>query len=188
MKFGPKGLRFLAPVWPHFRGHRYFLAKQSTIHLQETALVVEGYQMRFRLPLVEWPIRGLLSEWTTLTIPYSHIVRHVHERYRLVKMLYWVLGAVVFLLGMMLLAYNSGRPGSNDAVELLLLLILGVGILPLFGLLVHLVLRPRHLLVFRGEDGRRQLLCFRFQSSKRRSEFVKLLQANCDVVETTAER
>jgi hypothetical protein len=186
MKFGPKGLRFLAPVWPHFRGHRYFLARQSTIHLQETALVVEGYQMRFRLPLVEWPIRGLLSEWTTLTIPYSHIVWHVHQRYRIAKTLYWLGGAVVLLLGVMLLAYSAGRPGANASVMLLLLLVFAIGLV-LFGILVHLVLRPRHLLAFRGEDGKQQLLCFRFQSPKHRREFLQLLQANRAVVETTAE-
>jgi hypothetical protein len=185
MKYGPHGVRFLAPVWPWSRGHLYFLAKHNTVHLQETALVVEGYQMRFRMPLFEWPIRKLLSEWTTLTIPYSHIVRHVQERYLIAKAIYWLLGLCVSLwLATVALAIRA--PSNQQSTALMLFLTVVVVVL-LFGVIVHLILRPRHLLVFHDEDGKRHLLCFRFQSAKRRKEFVKQLQANCQVGEDTAE-
>ena len=48
MKFGPKGLWLTWPIWTPFRRHLAFLGRGGTLHLQETALVIEGDLLRFR--------------------------------------------------------------------------------------------------------------------------------------------
>ena len=76
MKFGPRDLRFAYPVWASFRGVVVFIGRRNTLHLQETALVIEGDLLRFQLPVIDWFVRRVFCEWTMLTVPYSRIVRH----------------------------------------------------------------------------------------------------------------
>ncbi len=169
MKFGPRDLRFAYPVWASFRGLLVFIGRRNTIHLQETALVIEGDLMRFHLPIVDWFVRRVFCEWTTLTVPYSRIVRHRYCRYRAVKVLWWLLVAGV---GALLLVFG-GEPWGVGLVVLVLCVL---------GLLLHFVFRPRHVLTFRGADGKRRLVCFRFTSPAQRQKFLGLLQANLDAV------
>jgi hypothetical protein len=51
---------------------------------------------------------------------------------------------------------------------------------------VHLLLRQRNVLVFRGADGKRRLFCFRITSRPQRKKFISLLNANLDAVQKLA--
>ena len=90
MKFGPHSLRFLAPVWTMFRRYLVFVGRTTTIHLQETALVIEGDRRLFTLPILDMFVQPALSERSMVTIPYSRILRHVHARYLAVKIITWL--------------------------------------------------------------------------------------------------
>ena len=70
MKFGPRELRFTYPVWASFRGLVVFVGRRNTIHLQETALVIEGDLLRFQLPVIDRFVRRVFCEWSMVTVPY----------------------------------------------------------------------------------------------------------------------
>jgi len=169
MKFGPRELRFTYPVWASFRGLVVFVGRRNTIHLQETALVIEGDLLRFHLPVIDRFVRRVFCEWTMVTVPYSRIVRSRYCRYLEVKVLWWLLVAGV---GALLLAFGGQFWGVVKVVLVLCVL----------GLPLHFVLRPRHVLAFRGADGKRRLVCFRIKSRERRQKFMGLLKANLDAV------
>jgi len=174
MKFGPRELRFTYPVWASFRGLVVFVGRRNTIHLQETALVIEGDLLRFQLPVIDRFVRRVFCEWSMVTVPYSRIVRHKYCTYRAAKVLWWLLVAAVGGFLGLVLARGPGKEPFALAGLLLALVVLGV--------LMHVVLRPRHVLAFRGADGKRRLVCFRFTSRPPRTGFVRLLNANLDAV------
>jgi hypothetical protein len=175
MKFGPRDLRFTYPVWASFRGVVVFTGRRNTLHLQETALVIEGDRLRFQLPIIDWFVRRVFCEWSMMTVPYSRIVRHKHCAYRTVKVLWWLFAAVA--AGFLGLAVALSPHKEYGALAGLL------AALFVLGLLLHLVFRPRHVLTFRGADGKRRLVCFRFTSRPQRKQFMRLLKANLDAVQ-----
>ena len=78
MKLEARHVRFRASL-PWFTRHRMlFVGKRNTLQLLETALVIEGYLMRLFFPLVDAFFRRPLSEWSTITVPYSRILRFKH--------------------------------------------------------------------------------------------------------------
>ena len=174
MKFGPRDLRFTYPLWTTFRNVQVFIGRRNTIHLQETAVVIEGDRMRFQLPIIDRFVRRVFCEWTMVTVPYSRIVRHKHCTYRTAKVLWWLFAALV--AGLMTFLFVLQPHKEYEALALLL------PALALVGLLVHLLLRQRHVLVFRGADGKRRLVCFRITSRPQRKQFLNLLKANLDAV------
>jgi len=174
MKFGPRHLRFTYPVWASFRGLVVFIGRRNTLHLQETALVIEGDLLRFQLPIIDRFVRRVFCEWSMVTVPYSRIVRHRYCRYQTVKVLWWLFAAAAAgLLGLAVVM----QPQKEYAAPLTLLLVLLV-----LGVLLHFVFRPRHVLTFRGADGKRRLVCFRFTSRRERKKFLGLLKANLEAV------
>lgn len=53
------------------------MSGKGTLHLQETAMVLEGGLPRFRVPFLGgWVLEAILAERTVRTIPYSAILRH----------------------------------------------------------------------------------------------------------------
>jgi hypothetical protein len=177
MKIDPRHIRFLAPLpWPTRR--RVILhGRGNTMHLLETALVIEGYRQRLFFPVVDRFLRLALSEWTTVTVPYSRIVRFTHER-RLVARGLALLGvwapvtpALVLTAGELLTAPQA----AGEEIPALLAMFLGA--LVLSGLLLYL-LRPRNSLVYRQADGKRALVVFRIASRKRQKAFAALLERN----------
>ena len=71
MKFGPHGLEFTAPAWAPCRRRLTFLGRGNTLFLQETALVIEGNLLRFKLPVLDRYIQRAFCEWSTVTITVS---------------------------------------------------------------------------------------------------------------------
>jgi hypothetical protein len=174
MKFGPRELRFTYPVWASFRGLVVLVGRRNTLHLQETALVIEGDLLRFQLPIIDRFVRRVFCEWTMVTVPYSRIVRHKYCTYRTAKVLWWLLvAAAAGFLGFVLATLPKKEPAALAALMLVLVVL---------GLLLHFVLRPRHVLTFRGADGKRRLVCFRFTGRPQRNQFICLLTANLDAV------
>jgi hypothetical protein len=168
MKFGPPALRFLRPFAP-FRRQLRFVGRQNTIHLQETALVIEGHLLRFRLPVVDRFVQRAFCEWSMVTVPYSRIVRHTYHSRLIVKVLWWFfIGPVAALVGFATLGLE--RDWFSAGMSGLLLVVAG--------LLFHMVFRPRQSLVFRRADGKPCLVCFRFTSRQQRQKFAGLLEAN----------
>jgi hypothetical protein len=174
MKFGPRDLRFTYPVWASFRGLLVFIGRRNTLHLQETALVIEGDLLRFHLPIIDRFVRRVFCEWSMVTVPYSRIVRHKHCAYRSVKVLWWLFVAVAGAFLGLAAALSPHKEYGALAGLLAALLLVGV--------LLHLLFRQRHVLVFRGADGKRRLVCFRFTARPQRTKFLKLLKANLDAV------
>jgi hypothetical protein len=172
MKFGPKALRFTLPAFAMFHRYLWFVGRDNTIHLQETAAVVEGDLVRFSLPVLDLFVKRAFAERSMITIPYSRIVRHVHQTYLAAKLIWWLLAAAA--LAWCYFAFDDG--GAPE----LTLYICGIFalILLVLGVLVHWVFHSRHALTFRRADGKRSVVCFRFTSRKRRREFMDVLKAN----------
>jgi hypothetical protein len=177
MKCKPRFLRFDRPVWTPSRGQLIFLGKGNTLHLQETALVVEGNLLCFRLPVVDRFIQRAFSRWSMVTVPYSQITYHVYRTYRIAKGIYWGLAGLAFALAYVLMSRSEAFAGDRSgALDLLFLLALW---LLLIGAWVHLrTFRSRHLLWFLNKDDDQRLLCFRFLSRDLRQRFMEVLEAN----------
>jgi hypothetical protein len=168
MKFGPQSLRFMRAS-TLFRKNLAFVGRQNTIHLQETALVIEGHLLRFRLPIVDQFVQRAFCEWSTVTVPYARIVRHTYHRPLIVKVLWWFfIGPVAALVGFATLGLERDWFAAGMSALLLCLA----------SWLSLMVFRSRHFLVFRRADGRRCLVCFRFTAREQRQKFVSLLEAN----------
>ena len=171
MKIGPNKLRFFYPVWTLFRGQMTFLGKENTLHLQETALVVEGELLRLRLPILDRFVQRVFCEWSMVTIPYARIVRHTYCTYATAKILWWLL--VAALLGFLYWSRSLTAPGGEVSS------VVWIGlVMLLLGWMVHRLLLPRYIVVFRQADGKRRLICFRLLSAKQRKQFTQLLKAN----------
>ena len=93
MRLDDRHIRFIRPFWPKIGQRLVPLGgRRGSVHLQETALVVEGDLLRFRFLLgIEWLFRQALSEWTSVTVPYARI-----ERVRRSRL--WPLRSVSLLL------------------------------------------------------------------------------------------
>jgi hypothetical protein len=171
MKFGPKALRFHRPFFMPFTKRLAFVGRQNTIHLQETALVVEGDLMRLRLPFFDWMVQRALAEWSMVTIPYSRIGRHTYATYIVWRVLCWLVTIPVVGLIMMPFVMMAGEADPY-------FLLVGVVLLVLVGVLIHLLFRPRHILRFLHADGKPRVICFYFRSRKQRLKFTELLKEN----------
>jgi hypothetical protein len=173
MKIDARDIRFHVPMLPSPTHHRLWLVGGgNTLQLLETALVIEGHVKRFFLPVADFFLGGLLSEWTTITVPYSCIVRHHHARRRLAR----AVVTVVFWLPVLLLAL--GGPGADTGAVLYMAGLFGFLAL-VATLYVNLrMLAPRDYLLFRTADGRRVLTAFRIRSRKRQEDFAAQLESN----------
>jgi hypothetical protein len=171
MKFEARHLRFTYPLpWPG-RPRLLFLPRGATIWLRETALVIEGYRLKLTLPL---PVVGrllypVLAEWTTLTIPYSRIECHRHQRGRMARLLGWLLVALPWAAG----GYALWRWGPNPGI------VVATGMASLTTLLLcWKLMRTHHLIVYRPPDGIPCRLAFRFRSREHGDRFRSQLEQN----------
>jgi hypothetical protein len=168
MKLGPKQVRFVRPFWPTLFGRTLrFAGRRNTIHLQETALVVEGEILRFHYLGLERLIGRALSEWTMVTIPYSRIESVQYRKQIVLRIAIVVIAAALAILGMRLPWTPRAEWAAMDAVADGLLLI---PVVVLAGLIWWLI-RASYLLVFRSKDGTRIRLCFRVRSKAQRLAF-----------------
>ncbi|MFO0844972.1 MAG: hypothetical protein U0797_21695 [Gemmataceae bacterium] len=181
MKIDGKALLFRpATPWPT-RRRLLFLRRGNSLHLLETALVVEGYRQRLFIPVVDAFFRKALSEWTTVTIPYSRILDFRH------RPMFWgrVVAALVLWLPVVALLANGlfdARHSETGRAEVVTTAIaLGVGAAVLTPLLLLWALEPRNQLLFRQADGKRALIVFSIRRKKLQEAFVRQLEANREV-------
>jgi hypothetical protein len=176
MKLEGKHVRFLTPSFVWFTRKLQFVGNRNTMQLLETALVLEGYLMRFFFPVLDRFFRQPLSEWTTVTVPYSRIVRFEYAPRRVA---HWLLTAVLWLpFAFIAVAFLSHQEQQLDWAEMAYYLGLPALVLLLLNLLCNYwLLAPRNHLWFRRADGRRVLLVFRIPSRKRRVAFEEQLRA-----------
>jgi len=174
VKLGPKQVRFVRPFWPALFGRTLrFAGRRNTIHLQETALVVEGEILRFHYLGLERLFARALSEWTMVTIPYSRIESAQYRKHVALRMVIVVIAAVLAILAMRLPWTPRADWTALDAIADALLL---VPVVVLAGLIWWMI-RASYLLVFRSKEGRRIRLSFRVRSRAQRLAFDTALQS-----------
>ena len=113
-----------------------------------------------------------------VTIPYSRIIRLARVRYVTVKVLWWLLAAMVFAFS----GWAVWEP--RDLMGTVYYLTLSGVLILLMGFVVHRIFRSRHGLTFRRADGKRCMVSFCLTSAKRRRQFVDALRGNRDTVRT----
>jgi hypothetical protein len=147
---------------------------KGELHLTETALISEGNAAKFNVPFVMSFYQRMLSSWTTMTVPYSCIVRHRYSGY-------WFnlsLARVMVLLLLLLLALPAAALFANTNDPMSLPIGLGVlGTLALIALVVLIQGRRRHHVTFRLPSGWQTVLVFKIKGPPRQThaEFTRLL-------------
>lgn len=171
MKLAGKDVTFhTALPWPTRRQLR-FLRKGNSVQLLETALIVEGNLQRFSMPVIDRFFRRALSEWTTITIPYSRILKYRYTSRSVLGFLVALVFWAPFVLGLVGYFAEGGRGQVSMVVSFALLGMLG-------SFLVYVAVKSRNYLVFRQADGKRALLVFHVRSKARQKAFREQLTAN----------
>jgi hypothetical protein len=169
MRLDQRQVRFVVPFWPSLALKVRLGGQRGSLNLQETALVVEGELIRFSFFGIEWLFRRALSEWTTVTVPYSRIVAVRHVRLWLLRIGSALLTALVWALAVWLFRTDpltGSMVGSLGVVETVL-----VGY-------INLRVRSYHRVTYRGKDGRRRLLTFAVRAKRLRKPFLDILAAH----------
>jgi hypothetical protein len=179
MKLGTKDVKFVGIIpWFGRRGLR-FVGRGNTIQLLETALVIEGNQKTIGLFIVDILFQQALSEWTTVTVPYSRVEGCRFKRMWLAKLL--VLTPLFLclylpcLVGIISVTTTMKEFAEGFGV------IMGVELAIVTALVIYLAIRflgARHFLMFQRADGQRMLTCFHIRKRAMRKAFEELLQAN----------
>jgi hypothetical protein len=139
--------------------------RRGSLHLQETALVVEGELLCFSFILgLEWLFRRALSQWTTLTIPYSRIERvHVTSLWPL------RLGTLLFTAAWVALMFWTWD--NNEVIPLVM--VIGAAIVMVLG---YMNLRLRRVVSIRFcSKDRRRMLAMVLRPKAMRSAFLDML-------------
>ena len=145
MKLDPKQVQFRTPILSAFsRSTVPFARKRSTIHLQETAMVLEGDLLQFQYLGIERFFARAVSEYSTVTVPYSRLMKVKYRRK-------WVYRGLVLLIAGFLTLLTA-----------------------LIWLVTYLILRlipPVYSVVYRNPDGAKRRFSFRIKSRAVRKEF-----------------
>jgi hypothetical protein len=150
--------------------------KQNSVQLLETALVVEGYLLKVRLLGLETLFVQSLSEWTTVTVPYSRIG---NARYSSFWPLRLGLLAAPFVFLALAIGMESYFGEKSRAVSWLAAPLAALGGISLFfGPALAWLIKPRYRVEYRAKDGKRTVFAFRIRSKKLRKEFDATLQRN----------
>jgi hypothetical protein len=171
MRLADRQIRFIVPFWPSIRRRKVRLGgRRGSLHLQETALVAEGEILRFYYFNLELLFRRAVSEWTTITVPYSRIVSVRYYR----RLVLRAVSVVVLLAALAESAWLMSWGVLEAAVATLMLTV----ILALLLGYLNARVRPAYGVVFRGKDGRPRLLAFAIRSKRLRKSFADTLAAH----------
>jgi len=130
-------------------------------------LVVDGELLRFTFIIgLEWLFRRALSEWTTLTVPYSRI-----EAVRLTKRWPLLVALIVVILAVTALSVLTWRYGEIVVV----VLAAGIPLILLMGY-INVRVKPSVRIVFRGKDGKRRRLAFVIRNKRLRLPFIEAVR------------
>jgi hypothetical protein len=168
MRLDPKKVRFVPQLF-HLglsEGALRFVGKENTVHLQETALVVEGNLLKVGLLGLEVFFRRALAEWSAITIPYARITKTRFVRFPAMRIIALTVLAACFLLPAIGFMVNPVI-GLTEAI---------VAVIPaLLALYVALRVPARYVIQFRSRNGRRTKLMFRITSTPLRKDFARRL-------------
>jgi hypothetical protein len=174
MKIGPKDVRFSRtmrhPWWRQLR----FLPRGNSLQVQETGLVIEGYLQKLSLPIVDMFFRSVLSEWTTVTVPFSRILFLKTRSFVLLRVLLTLVAWLPLVFVGFTLLTSRRRPGESSGLLEFGLPLAALGALVTF--IFNWLLATRHCLVFEEASGSLALVCFRIKKAKLRRRFVELIQ------------
>ena len=181
MKIEPRHLRFFS-MWPHVWWRRLrFLPRGNSLQIQETGLVVQGHLQKLGMPLLDLFFRALVSEWSTVTVPYSRILFLRPRRFIVARVLLTLLACLPLLLyfgpWLVTAAVNPGRV-PLDGVTAYVALLLALLALVLGAYVDGWLLVARHYLLFEEPGGSLALLAFRIKSARLRRRFVELVDNN----------
>lgn len=167
MKLDPNQVRLLTPFLPGLSRRRLrFAGRRNAVQLQETALVIEGDLLRFHYLGFERLFAGAVSEWTTVTMPYSRITRVRYKSNLFVRLL--ILVPALGLAGLMAVGILNGAPSAVEILTALAALALPVGVL---WWLVWRGLGPTYVVQFRAKDDTLTEVTLRVRSRALRKEF-----------------
>lgn len=173
MRLDARQVRFTQSFLPTWRSRPLRLGgRRGSLHLQEPALVFEGELLRFRLFGVEWLFRRALSEWTTVTVPYSRILKVRRTRAWLVRLVS-VLGIAAVWAGMVWMTLEF--PAEHLLTELAAIVSTAVTVLGGYALVR---VRPTVTVVYRPKTGRRVRVTFLVRRRATRRAFVDALAAH----------
>ncbi len=177
MKLDPRSVRFVTPFLPLGRSPR-LTGRQNTLHLQETALVIEGEVLKIAMPIVDSIFQRALAGWTTITVPYSRIVGYRLLKRRVIFALAVFVAWFPTILTVIptLIAHQRDRSGAtlDQVIPVLMALFVSLTLTGLAWIFLPTLCR----LTYRRADGRRVQITFRVRPRKVREEFANLLERN----------
>ncbi len=169
MRLDDRNVRFVTPfILVEGRRKKYVRLgrRRGNLHLQETALVVEGELLRFHYFGIEMFFRRALSEWTTVTVPYSRIEVKRPSHWKAIAVVLAVVAWIVFLSSV---AEDAGDWAGGCMCGL-------AWLVPTLYLLWRG--RVRHTVAFRGKDGKLRVLMFKVRPKAVRQQFLATLEAH----------
>jgi hypothetical protein len=166
MRLDSRQVRFITSFWPTWRTQTLRLGgRRGSLSVQEPALVMEGELLRFRLFGIEWLFRRALSEWTTVTVPYSRIVT-IRRTWAWSIRAALVFGVVFTWIGAAFWLWRA--PNAPVLAVTVVAVVTG-----LFGY-IAVRIRPAVTVVYRAKTGRRIRVSFLV---RRRADRQPLLEA-----------
>jgi hypothetical protein len=200
MKLAGRDVRFSLPFLPGSRWVR-LAGQRNSVQLMETALVVEGNILKLHMLGLERFLIASMSEWTTITVPYSRIRRVELRRYMWLRLLFAALivanvilffvaaakdsmevGSVAIFLFFTLIALSIvmtvGRMTNGGSIWLLLLVFFCA---PLLILWLPFIISSQYRIEYGTIDNRRRMIAFQIRSKKKRVEFDQKLRRNWDL-------
>jgi hypothetical protein len=173
MKLAPRQVRFVLPFWQGFSRRRLrFAGKRNTIHLQETALVVEGEIFRFHYLGLERFFARVFSEWTTVTVPYSRITAARCRRKTVFPLLILAMYTIMALIVIPGAYFDPRKQALAEAAGFLVLAGAASAALAAGS---RWGFAPTHSVTFRARDGKLTSFLFRIRSKAVRMEFDEVL-------------
>jgi hypothetical protein len=171
MRLDGRQVRFMAPFWPAWRTRMLLLGgRRGSLHLQEPALVLEGELLRFRLVLgIEWLFRRALSEWTTVTVPYSQILAVRQTRSWLVRGLLALTVVAAWVGTVLAFRYAPEADPLTGTAVVVVTVLLGY---------VAWRVKPTVAVVYRSKAGRRTQVMVWVRRRARRRAFLDALAAH----------
>ncbi len=174
MKIDARQIRFMPSGMLPTRRRPRLIGKTNTMQLMETALVIEGYQKTIGFPVIDMLFQRALSEFTTLTVPYSRIERFQYRRNL------WVRITLLALVWSPLSLVLIGAINSEEswAVSLVAFVIPSIVLFALTIYVVNHLFGPRFDLSYRGIDEKLIYLRFRIRPKAVRLAFADRLSSN----------
>jgi hypothetical protein len=174
VKLDPKQIRFRTSFLAGLsRATVAFAAKRATIHLHETAMVLEGEQLQFQYLGLERFFARAVSEYSTVTVPYSRLTKVKYRRKLVVRGLLVLIGGFFTLLTASAQFQNVGRADLVGSVVLFSL------ISALVWLVVFLCFRlvpPTYTVEYRNPDRAKRRFTFAIRTRAVRREFDAVLK------------